>query len=225
MALATYSDLKTSLANWLNRTDLTSEISGDFIVLAEKDFNSKLRVRKMITQSSITIDAETETLPTGFLQVRDFYILQGNTKYSLQYITPAQMDQIRGGSTTGQPSTYTILGDNLRFAPAPSTSYTGIINYYKEFDPLSDSNTSNYILTNHPAIYLYGSLYHASNFLGGIEPNQAGQWEKMYQTALERLERNDKEDSYGNAPLQQRSDVTVAGSFNDKSYYVTNNNG
>jgi hypothetical protein len=47
----------------------------------------------------------------------------------------------------------------------------------------------------------------------------------MYQTALERLERNDKEDSYGNAPLQQRSDVTVAGSFNDKSYYVTNNNG
>ena len=225
MALATYSDLKTSLANWLNRTDLTSEISGDFIVLAEKDFNSKLRVRKMITQSSITIDAETETLPTGFLQVRDFYILQGNTKYSLQYITPAQMDQIRGGSTTGQPSTYTILGDNLRFAPAPSTSYTGVINYYKEFDPLSDTNTSNYILTNHPAIYLYGSLYHASNFLGGIEPNQAGQWEKMYQTALERLERNDKEDSYGNAPLQQRSDVTVAGSFNDKSYYVTNNNG
>ena len=225
MALATYSDLKTSIANWLNRSDLTTEIAEDFIVLAEKDFNSKLRVRKMIAQSSITIDAETETLPTGFLQVRDFYILQGNTKYSLQYITPAQMDQIRGGSTTGQPSTYTILGDNLRFAPAPSTSYTGVINYYKEFDPLSDSNTSNYILTNHPAIYLYGSLYHASNFLGGIEPNQAGQWEKMYQTALERLERNDKEDSYGNAPLQQRSDVTVAGSFNDKSYYVTNNNG
>ena len=225
MALATYSDLKTSLANWLNRTDLTSEISGDFIVLAEKDFNSKLRVRKMITQSSITVDSELVALPTGFLQVRDFYILQGGVKYPLNYITPAQMDQIKGTSTSGMPSTYTILGDNLRFAPVPSSSYSGIINHYKEFDPLSSSNTSNYILTNHPAIYLYGSLYHASNFLGGIEPNQAGQWEKMYQTALERLERNDKEDSYGNAPLQQRSDVTVAGSFNDKSYYVTNNNG
>ena len=225
MALATYSDLKTSLANWLNRTDLTSEISGDFIVLAEKDFNSKLRVRKMITQSSITVDSELVALPTGFLQVRDFYILQGGVKYPLNYITPAQMDQIKGTSTSGMPSTYTILGNNLRFAPVPSSSYSGIINHYKEFDPLSSSNTSNYILTNHPAIYLYGSLYHASNFLGGIEPNQAGQWEKMYQTALERLERNDKEDSYGNAPLQQRSDVTVAGSFNDKSYYVTNNNG
>ena len=224
MALATYSDLKTSLANWLNRTDLTTEIAEDFIVLAEKDFNSKLRVRKMITQSAITVDSELVALPTGFLQVRDFYILEGGVKYPLNYITPAQMDQIKGTSTSGMPSTYTILGDNLRFAPVPSSAYSGIINYYKQFDALSDTSTSNYILTNHPAIYLYGSLYHASNFLGGIEPNQAGQWEKMYQTALERLDRNDKEDSYGNAPLQQRSDVSVAGSFNDISRFSTNNN-
>ena len=224
MALATYSDLKTSIANWLNRSDLTSEIAEDFIVLAEKDFNSKLRVRKMITQSSITVDSELVALPTGFLQVRDFYILQGGVKYPLNYITPSQMDQIKGTSTSGMPSTYTILGDNLRFAPVPSSAYSGIINYYKQFDALSDTSTSNYILTNHPAIYLYGSLYHASNFLGGIEPNQSGQWEKMYQTALERLDRNDKEDSYGNAPLQQRSDVSVAGSFNDISRFSTNNN-
>jgi len=46
----------------------------------------------------------------------------------------------------------------------------------------------------------------------------------MYATALERLERNDREDQYGNAPLQQRGDVTVAGTFNDVSKFVTNNN-
>jgi len=225
MALSNYSDLKTSIANWLNRSDLTSEISGDFIVLAEKDFNSKLRIRKMIaTDSSFTIDAETVALPTGFLQVRDFYILNGGSKYALKYITPAQMDQIKGGSSSGMPNTYTILGDNFRFAPSPASSYTGVINYYKEFDPLSESNTTNYILTNHPAIYLYGSLYHAANFLGGIEHNHPAQWEKMYQTALERLERNDREDQYGNAPLQQRSDVTVAAGFNDNYFAVTNNN-
>tara|TARA_R100001460_G_scaffold308_1_gene1440 strand:+ start:78 stop:758 length:681 start_codon:yes stop_codon:yes gene_type:complete len=225
MALANYSDLKTSIANWLNRSDLTSEIAEDFIVLAEKDFNSKLRIRKMnATNSSFTINAETVALPTGFLQVRDFYILQGGVKYPLHYITPAQMDQIRGGSTSGMPETFTILGDNFRFAPTPSSSYTGVLNYYKEFDPLTTSNTTNYILTNHPAIYLYGSLYHAANFLGGVEPRQVQQWQQMYATALERLERNDREDQYGNAPLQQRSDVTVAGSFNDRYVAVTNNN-
>jgi hypothetical protein len=46
----------------------------------------------------------------------------------------------------------------------------------------------------------------------------------MYQTALERLERNDREDQYGSAPLQQRSDVTVAAGFNDNYFAVTNNN-
>ena len=225
MALATYSDLKTSIANWLNRSDLTSEISEDFIVLTEKDFNSKLRIRKMnATDSSFSINAETVALPNGFLQVRDFYIVEGSTKHPLNYITPAQMDQIKGSSTSGMPETFTILGDNFRFAPTPSSTYTGVLNYYKEFDPLSNSNTSNYILSNHPAIYLYGSLYHAANFLGGVEPRQVQQWQQMYATALERLERNDREDQYGNAPLQQRSDVTVAGSFNDRYVAVTNNN-
>ena len=225
MALNTYSALKTSIANWLNRSDLTSEISEDFIVLTEKDFNSKLRIRKMIaTNSSFTIDAETVALPTGFLQIRDMYIVDGGTKYALNYITPAQMDQIKGSSTSGQPSTFTIIGDNFRFAPTPASSYTATINYYKSFDALSDSNTTNYILTNHPAIYLYGSLYHAANFLGGVEPARLQQWQGMYSTALERLERNDREDQYGNAPLQQRGDVTVAGSFNERSFAVTNNN-
>ena len=225
MALATYSDLKTSIANWLNRTDLTSEISEDFIVLTEKDFNSKLRIRKMnATDSSFSINAETVALPSGFLQVRDFYIVEGGTKYALKYITPAQMDQIKGSSTSGMPETFTILGDNFRFAPTPSSTYTGVLNYYKEFDPLSNSNTSNYILSNHPAIYLYGALYHAANFLGGIEPRQVQQWQQQYVTALERLERNDREDQYGNAPLQQRSDVTVASSFNDNYVAITNNN-
>ena len=225
MALATYSDLKTSIANWLNRSDLTTEIANDFIVLTEADLNSKLRVRKMITSTSITIDSETESLPTDFLQVRDFFITSGGTKYALKYITPAQMDQIRGSSTTGMPKTFTILGDNFRFAPIPSSSYTGVINYYKEFTALSDSNTSNYILSNHPSIYLYGSLYHAANFLGGIEPRQVQQWQQQYVTSLERLERNDREDQYGNAPLQQRGDVSVPGAFNNISRIVTSNNG
>ena len=183
MALSSYSGLKTSIANWLNRSDLTSEIE-DFIVLAEKDFNSKLRIRQMISSdNSFSINAETVALPTGFLQVRDFFIVNGGTKYALQYITPAQMDQIKGSSTSGQPSTYTIIGEKFRFAPTPASTYTGTLNFYKEFDPLSDSNTTNYILSNHPAIYLYGSLYHSANFLGGVEPRQVQQWQQMYATS------------------------------------------
>ena len=224
MALSNYSELQSSVANWLNRSDLTTEITGDFIVLTEKDFNSKLRIRKMVeSDSSFSINAETVALPSGFLQVRDLFILSGGTKYALTYMTPPQMDQIKGSSTSGMPVAYTIIGDNFRFAPTPDTTYTGTLNYYKSFDVLSDSNTTNYILTNHPAIYLYGSLYHAANFLGGVEPARLQQWQGMYTTALERSERNDREDQFSGSPLQIRSDVTVASSFQDTTK-VTNNN-
>ena len=213
MALSTYTELKTTIANWLNRSDLTSEIQDDFIKLTEADLNSKLRIRSMITQSAITIDSETESLPTGFLQIRDFYILSGETKLPLRYITPSQMDQTAGSSSTGCPSIYTILGDTLRFMPKPDGTYSGVINYYKSFSPLSSSVATNYILTSHPAIYLYGSLFHAANFLGGINPQQVQTWQQMYGTALERLEINDREDQFSGSPLVQRGDVAVASAF------------
>ena len=213
MALTTYTELKTSLANWLNRSDLTTEIGDDFIKLTEADLNSKLRVRAMIAQVNITVNAETAALPTDFLQIRNFYILSGQTKTPLVYSTPASMDTTSGTSTTGKPTTFTILGDTLRFSPKPDATYTAVMNYFKKFPALSSTNATNYILASHPAIYLYGSLFHAANFLGGINPQQVQTWQQMYATALERLELNDREDEYNGSPLQVRTVTSVASPF------------
>jgi hypothetical protein len=213
MALTTYTELKASLANWLNRSDLTTEIADDFIKLAEADLNSKLRVRAMIAQVNITVDAETESLPTDFLQIRNFYILSGQTKTPLVYTTPASMDTTSGTSTTGKPTTFTILGDTLRFSPKPDATYTAVMNYFKKFPALTSTNATNYILASHPAIYLYGSLFHAANFLGGINPQQVQTWQQMFGTAMERLELNDREDEYNGSPLQVRTVTSVASPF------------
>ena len=213
MALTTYTELKASLANWLNRSDLTTEIGDDFIKLTEADFNSKLRVRAMIDQVSITVNAETVAIPTDFLQIRDFYILSGQTKTPLVYTTPASMDTTSGTSTTGRPSSFTILGDTIRFSPKPDATYTAKMNYFKKFAALSSSVATNYILDNHPAIYLYGSLFHAANFLGGINPQQVQIWQQMYATAMERLELNNREDEYNGSPLQVRTVTSVASPF------------
>ena len=151
---------------------------------------------------TVTINAETVSVPTGFISVRSFYILSSSTKYPLEYITPHNMFEIRGGSRSGRPRSYTIEADNeteqFRFGPSPDTTYTGYLSYYKNLESLSSSsaNSSNYILSNHPGIYLYGSLYHASNFIGGIDPEQKQNWLQMYIAALERCENNDKQDNY-----------------------------
>ena len=216
MALTTFAGLKSSIADWLNRSDLTTQIP-DFIALAEADFNAKLRIRQMEQIDTITIDAESVSVPTGFISVRSLYILLSNNKYVLEYITPHNMFEVKAGSTAGRPRVYTIESDNetesLRFGPSPDTSYTGYLSYYKSFGALSDSNTTNYILNKHPGIYLYGSLYHAANFLGGIDPNQVQQWLQMYISAMERCENNDKQDSYGGAPVTQRTDIQTDLSF------------
>ena len=89
MALNNYANLKTAIANFLARDDLTSEID-DFIDLTEADFNRRLRIRAMETvNTSFTIDAETEALPTGFLQVRSFILTSTTPDRTLELLSPS----------------------------------------------------------------------------------------------------------------------------------------
>ena len=55
MALTTYTELKASIADWLNRSDLTAAIA-DFISLAEAQIERTLRTRQMLTRTTLTVD-------------------------------------------------------------------------------------------------------------------------------------------------------------------------
>ena len=62
MAITTYSELKSSVADWLNRDDLTSVIP-DFIALSEAQYNRSIRHRNMIVRSRASIDARYSATP------------------------------------------------------------------------------------------------------------------------------------------------------------------
>jgi len=209
MALDNYSNLKTSIANFLARDDLTTEID-DFIDLTEADFNRRLRVRNMETvDTSFTVDSETESLPTGFLQVRSFFINTGGGKEPLTLLTPHHQYSTAGGSQSGIPRAYSIEGTSFRFSPAPDTAYTANLVFYKAFDSLSDSTATNEMLTNHPDVYLYGALYFASTFIRGMDQVTVGQFKAQYESALQQVEMADEKDKYNGTPLIQRSDINI----------------
>ena len=207
MALNNYSNLQTSIANFLARDDLTTEIV-DFIALTEADFNRRLRIRAMENSSSFTIDSETETLPTGFLQARSF-VIPTNPKTALQFMTPFHQAETQGSSETGKPRAYSIEGTNFRFSPTPDASYTATLVFYKAFDALSVSVATNHILTNHPDVYLYGALYFASTFIRGMDPQTVGQFKTQYETALQQVEMADEKDKYNATPLVQRTGINI----------------
>ena len=88
MSLSTYSDLQTSIANYLARSDLTSQIP-DFITFAENRLRRELRIRQMlksVTTATVSGDNTIE-IPSDFLQARDFVVMT-NPIQPLSYSSP-----------------------------------------------------------------------------------------------------------------------------------------
>ena len=82
-----------------------------FIDLTEADFNRRLRIDlwKLLIQH-FTIDAETEALPTGFLQVRSFVLTSTTPDRTLELLSPFHQASLSANDTTGNPRTYSIEG-------------------------------------------------------------------------------------------------------------------
>ena len=209
MALNNYANLKTTIANFLARDDLTSEID-DFIDLTEADFNRRLRVRNMETvDTSFTVDSETEALPTGFLQARSFILTSSTPDQTLELTTAYHQANTGGFERSGVPKMYSIEGSNFRFSPTPDTAYTARLTYYKAFDSIDGTTTTNHILTNHPDVYLYGALYFASTFIRGMDQTTITQFKAQYEAALQQVEAVDEKDKYNGSPLIQRTDINI----------------
>lgn len=183
MALATYDDLRSAVADWLARTDLTDRIV-DFITLAEARINRELRCREMVTEAIGTTTVQDITIPTDFVETVKL-VLDAATDEPLEY-RPIEDAELRvAGSTTGQPVMFSVLGQYIRLYPSPDAEYTYTLNYYATVPSLSDSNTSNWLLTKAPDLYLFGALVEASPFL--LDDGRVGLWEGKFQAAKRSL--------------------------------------
>ena len=201
MAISTYSELQTAAANWLDRSDLSDRIP-EFIALAEARFNRILRIRDMETVSTaISTSAGTReySLPTGFVQKKEFH-LTTDPLTPLAYITPEMMTRIWAGSGQGKPEVFTIIADNVRLGPSPDAVYTTSMLYYKTFTALSDSATTNDMLTNNPDVYLYGTLLEAEPFIMNDERVQL--WATAFKQAIDDIQFQDNIDRHSGSELR-----------------------
>lgn len=202
MALDTYSNLKTTIANYLNRSDLTAYL-GDFITLTEARLNRELRVREMVnTDTSTTTVAGTQSysLPTGYLEATTV-IFQSDPYCTLRFISNSDFyNKYNASQSRGKPTYFTIVGSNILLGVAPNSATTLQINYYKSLTALSDSNTSNDILTNYPELYLYGALAESAPFI--MQDERINTWGNLYKEALKNANETSSRGSTTSSPLQ-----------------------
>jgi hypothetical protein len=199
MAITNYSELKSAIADWLDRTDLTDQIP-DFITLAEARHKRDFKIRRMETRVTADTIADTEyyTLPEQYVAMRNIQ-LNTNPKTSLEYLTPEQMDRIYAGSNKGKPKAYTIIGNDIQLRPLPDSVYEIEMLYYKYFTPLSDSAPTNDMLTYHPDAYLYASLVEAEPYLQNDKRIQT--WASFYDRAKKDIiDSNERDRHSGVAP-------------------------
>lgn len=98
-------------------------------------------------------------LPADFLSMRMAYI-DTCPRVELTYMTPMQLSQ-EWGCEEGSPQNYTIIGNELVFGPKPDKQYSVVLTYQRDLTSLSEDNPTNWLIEEHPDIYLFGALAHA----------------------------------------------------------------
>ena len=165
MTITNFGTLKTAIADTLNRDDLASAVP-TFVKLAEAQFNRKIRSHRQITRGSLTIDAQFEALPADWLETIRI-TMDANPIRVLTQISMDDLTRYRTAidNTTDAPVYFAHNGTDIELFPTPSTSYTGEITYYAKVTALSADGDTNWLLTNHPDVYLYGALVHTAPYL------------------------------------------------------------
>lgn len=199
MAINTVANIKLAVGSFLNRSDLTSLIP-DFIELAQARINREVRVPQMLTRSDLaTVDAQYEDVPTGWLESVRFSLLTTPVQH-LTYLSPEDMAAQRESfGSSGRPLYFTVVANTsgtnaFEFLPTPDGTYAATHLYYTALD----LTTTNWLLTSHPDIVLYGALCEAEPYV--MNDERFPMWKSKYDEALASLKRSGGNRAIASAP-------------------------
>lgn len=153
----TWTELKATLANWLNRDDLSTTEIPEAIALAERRFQRTLFTPDREAEATLAATAESVTLPTDLWGIRAAHV-DADPKVVLEPMSLNQLRETWSAAATGRPQNYTIRGGVMLLGPAPDASCSIRLTYIQTIPALGTGQATNWLLTAHPDAYLHGSL-------------------------------------------------------------------
>lgn len=198
-----YASLKTEIANFTHRTDLTAELD-TIIQMAEAVLNRKLRCRQMDISTTLTATGRSVALPADFLEVRNVDI-NGSPITPLKFLSSEQIELYDRQSSTGKPRSYGIVTSNLILSPTPDQSYVVDLEYYQKLPTLVNGvNTNNWLILGWPDAYLYGALLASVAFTR--DDSGVAMWSQAYNAVIEDINRQDSDAQYSGDVMRLRTD-------------------
>ena len=171
VAISSYSELVAAIRRYFPRSD---DITADIdlaIALFENYVDTSFwpQEKKNEVSLSVTTGSSTVTLPLDVLSVYDATISGNQT---LRSGTLKDIREARMTGYAGRPEVYAekithnnalntdVITSALEFYPTSDSDYTIDVVYWMKLLPLSNTQTTNWLLRLDPSLYLYGSLAH-----------------------------------------------------------------
>lgn len=204
----TWTALKTSARAWLDSdtTGISDDQLEECIGLAERHFNRTVYTPDRESAFSISADAQSEALPSDFGGFKSGPYVDGATDVILERVTPGELRSMYPTSATGTPQHYAIEGENILFGPIPASATAIKGTYYAVISPLNGSTATNWLLTDHPDLYLAGTLHYGFTFR--MDPEHAGYWLSMMQAHIETINRAGIRRATNSGPLASSSSTS-----------------
>lgn len=201
MALSNYGELKTAIADFLNRDDLTAVIP-TFVALCESQVARDLRHWRQESRVSTTLNERFENLPTDWLEGIHMYLSDGA---QVEYASIAEIgrQKVLTNDTAGKPRLFTLNSGQIEFFPAPDASYDLTMVYYARIPTMSANADANWLMTYYPDVYLYGSLLQSAPYLA--EDARITVWAQLYGAAVKNLGDDSTKARSSGGPLVMRN--------------------
>ena len=197
-AIDTFSEIKTAVGDYLDRSDINSQID-EFIRFGELRIFRECRLRAFETALSSTIASGVIAVPSAYIEMKYAYV-DGSPTSSLQRKDLSYIyEKYPTRSADSKPKFYAREGSNFIFGPYPDSGYTIKGIYYGALTALSTDNETNWIATDAPDLLVYAALLEAEPFLGNDE--RIPVWEAAYNRTKAHIQAQDDQEAFSGSPL------------------------
>ena len=187
MAITNYTNLQSTISDFLNRDDLDSVIP-TFIQLAEAQMNRDIRHWEMETRVSGQQSQGDQYMqvPADWNETIRLTLTGGGTSVlELLGLSSMADRRAKAENTLDTPRFYSHVRGEFELYPTPDEDTDFELLYYAKIPALSDSNTTNWLLEYAPDVYLYGALGHSAPYLQ--EDARLAVWAQMYAASVQNL--------------------------------------